>query len=80
MHCCHPPIPDFKTLDVAFDQEPTELEDGTYEVPLGAVTSVGHRSLSDWKRIACQHACTFVGAAAVCGIAIGALVTCLLKK
>ena len=80
MHCCHPPIPDFKTLEVNFDQEPTKQEDGTYEVPLGAVTAVGHHSVSEWKRLACHHVYTFVGAAAVCGIAVGTLVTCLLKK
>ena len=80
MHCGNHPNIDWKTLDVKFDQEPTKLDDGTYEVPLSSVTAVGHRTLSSWKDVLGMHVCTAVSAACVCGLVIGGIVVCLIKK
>ena len=80
MHCGHHPNIDWNTVEVKFDQEPTKLEDGSYEVPLSSVTAVGHRTLSSWGGILGMHVCTAVTAACFCGLVMGGIVVSLIKR
>ena len=80
MHCCHHGKIDPSELQVKFDEEPTKLEDGTYEVPLDAVTTIGERTVTNWVGVIGMHVCAAVCATAASGMLMGALVAKLLKR
>ena len=77
---CHGAKMDYADLEINFNQEPKKDEDGTYEIPASAITKIGHRTIDGWKKIVGMHFCTALGAAAVCGIIVGSVVTCIIKK
>ena len=80
MKGCHGMISDYQNLDIDFNEEPTKKEDGTYEIKASAITSVGHRSIDGWGKIIGMHVCAMVGAAACCGLLVGVIATCLVKR
>ena len=82
MHC-HGKELDYNSLVITIDETPIANEESdpkTYSFPAGAVTQIGHRSVAEWKQIINMHVCAGICCAAVGGLLIGSLVTCLIKR
>ena len=74
-HCCHShkSFDEMKQMAVDFDEEPIKKDDGTYEVALGSITSVGDRSVEGWKDLMRMHACSLALIGCLGGLCAGLL-------
>lgn len=81
--CCCNTQTDYDNMDVIIDVEPQEVpnsEPKAYSFPVKAITQIGHRDVDGWAKIVGMHLCAIVCFAAVTGVAVGAIVTSVLKK